>query len=456
MKHPKFSGLHLCRTCITVALIVFSTPFTHAADPDYQTTADFATGLFTDLAPLLSLFGTEFSKQFLSQSIDWTDDFLFAMAPLGILTIVVGAIRVSGYSWIRTLIGRAREPSSASEIEFLSSTSNDVCETWDKKGVTRKANGQRIKAVLYDDRPGHQDVFSMWEAEFTSHPTERPYITRRDKNWNQFKVPEDPEETREWNLLPPNLTLNAHASIDNRFPIWFFAVVGFFVQAGAIVFEALTVYYWKWLKDGEPVANFAFPLAGAGSVMVCIGVFLCADVIERSTTKIVWIPAERTKLEKRTIKLLWVQQGQFGNVPDSYAIHRDPGGDTTAGEFRPIWGSYRKGKFRDRWWLNLEVLIGTFFCICGFPIQFTGLRALHFSATLAQLIAMMVMTGIRCWVRRGLSEEPRVTNLETRYELDQVALQISGLKSFRPGPRFMYWKDIDGTENREEKANVRE
>jgi len=379
---------YFSRLFIIFALLLFSFPITHAADN--TTAADFTTGFFTDLAPLLSLFGTQFSKQFMSQSIDWADDFLFAMAPLGILTVVVGAIRVSGYTGLRTLIGSAREPASQSEIEFLSSTSNDVCETWDKRGVTRKANNQSIKAFLYDDTPGRQDVFSMWEAEFTNEAKQRPYITRRDKNWNQFKVPEDPEQTRQWNLMPPNLTLNAHAPIDNHFPVQVFAAVGFIVQAGAIVFQALTVYYWKWLSDGDVVGNWAFPLTCAGEVMVCFGVFLCAQVIERSTQKVVWIPAERTKLEKRTLKLLWIQQGQLTNVSDSYAIFRDPGEDTGAGEFRPIWGSYRRGKLRDIRALNLEVLFGMFFTICGFLMELSGLRALHFSAAIAQVVATII------------------------------------------------------------------
>ena len=263
------------------------------------------------------------------------------MALLGILTIVVGAIRVSGYPTLRTLLGRTREPPSSSEIEFLFSTSSDICKTWERRGITQKTNNQSIKAVLYDDMPGCQDVFSMWEAEFTNETKEqRPFITCRDKNWNQFKVPEDPEQTHKWNSLPPNLTLNAHAPIDNHFPIQIFAVVGLIVQAGAIAFQALTVYFWSWPKEGNPVGLWAFPVTCAGEVFLRLGVFLCVQVIERSTQKIVWIPAERRKLEKRILKLFWVQQSQIKNVSDSYAIFRDQGEYTGAGEFRPIWGSY--------------------------------------------------------------------------------------------------------------------
>ena len=438
------STLHFGNGSLIFSLLLFSFPSTWAANYDNTTAVDLATGFFTDLAPLLSLFGTEFSKQFMSQAIDWVDDFLFAMAPLGILTIVIGAIRVSGYTTLRALVGKAREPESVSEIEFLSSTSPDVCETWDKRGVTRKLNNQSINAVLYDDTPGHQDVLDMWEAEFTDQSKTRPYITRRDPKWNPFTVPEDPEETRLWNLMPPNLTLNAHAPIDDHVPIQFFAALGFVVQAGAIVFQAVVVYHLQWLKDGARVAPWAFPLTCAGELMVCLGTFLCAQAIERRTQKVVWIPAERTKLEKKTLKLLWVQQGQQKKISDSYAILRDGGKDAVAGEFRPIWGSYRRGKLRDIGILNIEVAFGTFFSLCGFLLQLTGLRALHFSAAMAQVIAILIMTVVRCYVRRGLAKLPEVIPLQNEFELDQVALLIAGLKSFRPGPRFFYWKEIDG------------
>ncbi|KAK4641686.1 hypothetical protein QC761_607440 [Podospora bellae-mahoneyi] len=47
---------------------------------------DFANNLFTDLAPLLTLFG----------DIGWADSVLLAMGPLGILNIIVSAIRIAG------------------------------------------------------------------------------------------------------------------------------------------------------------------------------------------------------------------------------------------------------------------------------------------------------------------------------------------------------------------------
>jgi hypothetical protein len=67
---------------------------------------DFVSNFVSDLAPLLALFGDQATKQFLSLSMGWADNVMVAMGPLGILTIVVSAIRVSKLKWLKALIGR--------------------------------------------------------------------------------------------------------------------------------------------------------------------------------------------------------------------------------------------------------------------------------------------------------------------------------------------------------------
>lgn len=69
----------------------------------------FANNLISDLAPLLTLFGEQVTKQFLGMSMGWADNVLLAMGPLGILTIIVSAIRVGGARQLKALVGRARE-----------------------------------------------------------------------------------------------------------------------------------------------------------------------------------------------------------------------------------------------------------------------------------------------------------------------------------------------------------
>lgn len=75
--------------------------------------------------------------QFLSQATGWADCIILAMAPLGIVTIIISAIRVGGPSWLKAIIGRARENLVSAELELMSSTSQEACELWNGKTVVR-------------------------------------------------------------------------------------------------------------------------------------------------------------------------------------------------------------------------------------------------------------------------------------------------------------------------------
>lgn len=62
---------------------------------------------------------------------------MLAMAPLGVLTIVISAIRVGGPMWLKAIVSRARENIAAAEMEVMSSTSTDVCELNNGAGIVR-------------------------------------------------------------------------------------------------------------------------------------------------------------------------------------------------------------------------------------------------------------------------------------------------------------------------------
>jgi hypothetical protein len=97
---------------------------------------------------LLALFGEQVAKQFMSQSMGWADNFIFAMAPLGILTAIVGAIRVGGPMWLKAIIGRARENRAVAEQELMSSTSDEVCELWNRQQVVRLMGSAPIREFI--------------------------------------------------------------------------------------------------------------------------------------------------------------------------------------------------------------------------------------------------------------------------------------------------------------------
>lgn len=75
----------------------------NATTPDSDS---FFNSAFFDLAPLLTLFGDGVTKQFLGTSMGMVDPILLAIAPIGIMTVIVSAIRVGGTSFMKSLIGR--------------------------------------------------------------------------------------------------------------------------------------------------------------------------------------------------------------------------------------------------------------------------------------------------------------------------------------------------------------
>ena len=67
---------------------------------------NFANNAFTDFAPLLTLFGDEVTKQFLATSMGFADVVLLGIAPIGLMTIIMSAIRVGGSRLMKSFIGR--------------------------------------------------------------------------------------------------------------------------------------------------------------------------------------------------------------------------------------------------------------------------------------------------------------------------------------------------------------
>jgi hypothetical protein len=81
--------------------------------------------------------------------VGWLDHIIFAMAPLGILTAIVAAIRVGGPPWLRAVIGRARENRALAEMELMSSTSHEVCELWNGQGIVRTMGKPQVQQIIY-------------------------------------------------------------------------------------------------------------------------------------------------------------------------------------------------------------------------------------------------------------------------------------------------------------------
>ncbi|KAF4862725.1 hypothetical protein CGCSCA1_v014681 [Colletotrichum siamense] len=138
---------------------------------------DFTNNLFSDLAPVLALFGERATMQFMSQSLGWADCIALAMAPLGIITIIVSAIRVGGPMRLKAIIGRAKENTSVAEMELMSSTSREVCELYNGESIVRcqglapvweyicliPRHDNKIDSVRRNDQTGRRIQFKTLE-----------------------------------------------------------------------------------------------------------------------------------------------------------------------------------------------------------------------------------------------------------------------------------------------------
>lgn len=87
----------------------------------------------------LALLGQGFTNTFLSQSISVCDWIVFACVPTGVPFALTAIIRVSRRNgFLRGLFTYPEEENRFIERDLLSSTSEEVCEIWNGRGVTRQ------------------------------------------------------------------------------------------------------------------------------------------------------------------------------------------------------------------------------------------------------------------------------------------------------------------------------
>jgi hypothetical protein len=77
-------------------------------------------------------------------------------------------------------------------------------------------------------------------------------------------------------------------------------------------------------------------------------------------------------------------------------------------------------------------LLGVFLGLCGFILQFQGLRGMNWSASIAQLVCTFLMTIWRAWIRRGLIVNPVPKKLREHHEMDWLALRIAKNSNYWP------------------------
>ncbi|TGZ80757.1 hypothetical protein EX30DRAFT_50565 [Ascodesmis nigricans] len=435
----------------------------------------FRTTCFPTLRPL---FGEQFAKQFMSESMFWLDHIIFAMAPLGILTAIVSAIRVGGPPWLRAVIGRARENRATVEMELMSSTSHEVCELWNGQGVVRAMGKPKVQQIIYLD--DHKDLITFGLHTLTSDPqlfTPQRHkcfrAARHDARDQEDCPPEVPSSEAE---LAPNISLNLHGGSQIH-DLYAGAIFGVVLQVGMLIFCGFTVYHTsfreRFRKDGHHVQQYGFPIMLSGTVLLAIGMIVCSWVVEQST----WEEKYLLNLKKEggssdppkpetKFRVLWLQKSHTvsDQVFDSYVLFRKSGDGPrdyilTSKRDKKAAPSTNEKDSPEKWktWIQkiaadqteFRTILGVLFGLFGFILQFQGLRAMNWSASIAQLVCIFLMTIWRAWVRRGLIAVPVHARVPEEHEMDWLALRIAETQNLAPSeiqnqaPAFWPERDID-------------
>lgn len=211
----------------------------------------------------------------------------------------------------------------------------------------------------------------------------------------------------------------------------------------------------RLVKSDSPISGFAFQFCIIGTVALTVGIILCSYVVEQSTTETFW------KVTKRgtNFRILWVQTAQnvndqqfesfvlFAKGERTSIITSHPaepskeanvlnGKDTspTAGpqqgptaEEEIVWKIptvYREAEGNQTTSTETLVIIAALAGVGGFILQFMGLRGMHWSASVIQVGATLVMTAFRAWVRRDLAEAPFAQPLPRGFELEWLATRL--------------------------------
>ncbi|KAF5973492.1 ankyrin repeat protein [Fusarium bulbicola] len=446
---------------------------------------DFANNLFTDLAPLIALFGERVTMQYMSQTTGWADSFTLAMAPLGILNIIVSAIRVGGPSWLKAIIGRARENLAAAEVELMSSTSQDVCELWNGSEIVRRLGSPPVREfilLLPKSREPQEPQESQESQESQQSRGSREDISSSNGLFKfECKTIEEAVsdgylttnvELKELNELSkaiiiynestsaPNISLNVHPQ--KRHEVRMAAILGPLLQVGVLIYAGFATYYYTMRfpkEENKPVSNYAFPCTASGTILLVTGLLLCADVVEKRTAEVHRKP--RTGYKAYAI---WVQREatvgdqvfrSFGIFPDT---HRK---EITASRRGNNFNNDAEASFVDRaaqlvCYVPLQIVelfmkvsdnkttssthdsiqsskttLGAFLSLFGYVIQFVGLRDMHWSVSIVQLGAVVAMTAARAAIRRGLATSPSVQSLFQNFELEWLASTIVNTDGIR-------------------------
>ena len=308
--------------------------------------------------------------------------------------------------------------SSQDEIELKAPSQvriGDLGEAYDA-GVLKFADEGRSK--MFTDVFGRMS-FKFWKQSQVLAPSGNSelqagfYPSQTAEVWaRQF--------ARKLARQPPNLALNVHEALPTSSELCTFAIVGAALQLVAVAIPTAMTYYWRKPKDMNPVQDYACPTFLIGTCLLVLGIALCSYIIEATTVEQSFMPTNDCDVKN----IFWLQLRQnMGDQPfNAYVI-------VSHAEDKKIRTSRYDPEEVDAVLPHLRpqnqerrVIIAVALCFTGFICQFVGLRALHWSATVIQLSITLLMTCIRAWIRRGISNRPIHFQLDPDFNF--IALSV--------------------------------
>ncbi|RYP68546.1 hypothetical protein DL769_005498 [Monosporascus sp. CRB-8-3] len=402
--------------------------------------SDFSNNLATDLGPLLALFGDSITVQYLSESTSFLDYFIFAMAPIGIITAVVSTIRVCGSPSLRAFIGRSQEGDATIEAALCTSTSRDVCEMFNNGGITRVLGRPSILELVHNPSCGCNENLNLFRSYLESASV--------SCEWGRTTRPAGTQSGRWANtetLAPtPNLSLNVGIIQRPRWVYFAIAGIGFILQTFTLALAGVGVWVLDWTlsedsdDSGTAARNYAPSMFIIGTILLSAGMWSCAALIGQTTHEIRF--ERQGPQESWLSQLIWLQPGPqvIGDQSfDPFAVFEQ--------EDKPlkVWTSSTKDltkKYEAHTWIAISMVL------VGYIMQFIGIRGMRAWISLTQLGITVIMSFLRGMIRaqrlnrkdNALRDMP---DLVARRELDWLTFELVKRSAGKRGPEHEpYWQ----------------
>ncbi|KAI9774161.1 MAG: hypothetical protein M1840_005254 [Geoglossum simile] len=357
------------------------------------------------------------------------------MAPIGILTAVVSAVRVCGHSSLRAFIGRSQEGDGIVEAELCTSTSRDVCELFNRGGITRVLGRPSILELVYiphssvtknQDPPTDKAQLYLLRnyLETKTAGLDHSWWQREEGSW--FGKAKNHAAPRGSFAPNPNLSINVGIVKQPRWVFYTIATIGLILQAGVLALAGAGAWFLRWNLNGKGSSasrNYAPAMFIAGTVLMCGGMWSCAALIGQTTYELRYRRRKPRGSAKRP-RLLWLQPGPQVIGDQSF----DPFAYFENTDVNPlqVWTSSKKD-FDEKF--EVYTLFAVLAVLIGYVMQFIGLRGMKAWVSLAQLgitATMSILRGCLRMQRLSRNDNKLLTmpDMVTGHELDWLSFEI--------------------------------